>query len=201
MEIDTAALARSLDELTSGLTTIDSAEPLTSRLAVTLAAARDVLQVDCVGLLLLDAAGALRTVASTGPGADSLERAEEDLGVGPGVDALRTAAPVVVDDLAAIPSYAQLWDLVADDGVRAVVCSPVRSGGEVVGTLSVTLPQTHHWAPREVAAIGAFAEVTGTLLALIARSAPPLLLDPSARARADGRSPVTASDGEVGDAG
>jgi GAF domain-containing protein len=201
MEIDTAALARSLDELTSGLNTAASVESLTSRLTVTLAVARDVLQVDCVGLLLLDAAGALHTGATTGPAANSLEQAEQQLGMGPGVDALRAGAPVTVNDLAGIPAYSALWDLVVDDGVRAVVCSPVRSAGEVVGNLSVTRPQTHRWEPREVSAVEAFAEVTGTLLALIARSTPRSLLDQAAQERGDGGSPVAASDAQGGEGG
>lgn len=201
MEIDTAALARSLDELTAGTGTAASVESLTSRLGVTLAAARDVLQVDCVGLLLLDGGGVLHTVASTGPAANSLGRAEEGLGAGPGLDAVQAAASVVVNDLAAFPGYSSLWSRVADHGVRAVLCSPVRSAGEIVGNLSATFPGSHDWEPREVAAVEAFAEVTGTLLALIARSTPHALLDLTARARDDGGFPAPASVTEDGDSG
>jgi GAF domain-containing protein len=199
MKSDAAALARSLDELTAGLTTIDSVETLTSRLAVTLAAARDVLQVDCVGLLLLDDGGRLQTVATTGPAADSLQQAEQRLGSGPGPDAIHAGASVAADDLSALPGYSSLWGLMADVAVRAVVCSPVRSAGEVVGELTVTRPESHRWEPGEIAAIEAFAEVTGALLALFARSAPPTLLDLAARPPDPaGRSPVAASDTDGG---
>lgn len=177
MPIDEAALSRSLELLTDGLTTVPSTVALTTRLAVVVSAAQDVLGVEAVGLLLLSDTSQLRTVASTGPASAALERAQEELGVGPGVDTLRTEATVVVADLRAEAAYAPLWHRIGAAGVRAVVAAPVSVDREVVGNLNGMRRQPHVWSADEVAAVEAFAGVIGTLLGMTARSTPRALLD------------------------
>lgn len=177
MPIDQAALSRSLAQLTAGLTTVPSAAALTSRLAVVVSAAQDVLCVEAVGLLLLSDGGKLRTVATTGPASATLEKAQEDLGVGPGVDTVRTQATVAVADLRAEAAYAPLWEGVDGAGVRAVVSAPVTVGRQVVGNLNGMRPQPHQWSSGEVSAVEAFAGVVGALLAMSARTTPRALFD------------------------
>lgn len=199
MPIDQAALSRSLAQLTAGLTAVPSAAALTSRLAVVVSAAQDVLGVEAVGLLLLSDTGQLRTVATTGPASATLEKAQEDLGVGPGVDTVRTQATVVVADLRAEAAYAPLWERVDGAGLRAVVSAPVTVGRQVVGNLNGMRPQPHEWSSGEVSAVEAFAGVVGALLAMSARATPRALLDLAAspaQHRADSR--PSFSDGHDG---
>lgn len=177
MPVDEAALNRSLEQLAAGLAAVPSAAALTSRLAAVVSAAQDVLAVEAVGLLLLSDTGQLRTVATTGPASAALEKAQEELGVGPGVDTVRTHATVAVADLRAEAAYAPLWERVNAAGLRAAVSAPVTVGSQVVGNLNGMRPEPHEWTPGEVAAVEAFAGVIGALLAMTARATPRALLD------------------------
>jgi signal transduction protein with GAF and PtsI domain len=197
--VDEVALTRSLERLTKGLTTPPSVDALTARLAVLVDTAREVLFVDAVGLLLLGDTGQLRTVATTGPASATLEEAQADLGIGPGLDVLHTRAPVAVTDLAAEPSYAPLWERVRDAGYRAVVSGPVWVGRQVVGNLNGMRPDVHEWSSSEVAAVEAFAGVIGTLLGLTARSTPRVVLDLAARSGQDGTGSPWSADSRGGD--
>jgi GAF domain-containing protein len=166
MSIDEEALERSIQELTAehrpGLT----GAGLTAELSRLVSAAAEVLHVDCVGLLMLDDADRIRTVAATGNAAAALEAAQEDLHLGPGVDTITGQHTVAVADLAAHPEYAALWRRVAGSGVRAVLSAPIRVGGELVGNLNAVTPERHEWTESEIRAGEVFASVVGQLLHL-----------------------------------
>ena len=166
--LDDDVLARSLRELGDRLdgTRI---EPLGSRLGTVVAAVADLLGVESVGLLLLDDADRIRSVASTGPAAQVLELAHEKVVVGPGVDALN-GEMMAVTDLAAEPRYAVLWREVSGHGVRAVLAAPIRLGELVVGNLNAVLPEPHAWTSTERRSAAAFAGIVGELLGLAARA-------------------------------
>jgi len=137
--------------------------------------ARDVLQVDGVGLMLLDEDDRLRVVGASDAAGAALERGQQQLGVGPAIDCVRSAAEVAVPDLAGRAEYAALWRWLTEEAggapaVRAVLSIPVRAGGRVVGTLNALRSEPERWGAEHVGAVGAYAGIIGVLLRLGARS-------------------------------
>jgi GAF domain-containing protein len=186
MDLDDGALARSLTDLTelSELLGVDTVTgPLSSQLAVVVSAAAELLGADSVGLLLLDDTDRPRAVAATGRAAERLERAQEEVAVGPGVDALTDRATVAVADLAAEPRYGALWQEVAGQGIRAVLAAPIRLDGQVVGNLNALVPDPHNWSATERRSAEVLADIVGQLLGLAAAGASPAT-------RRNGREPV-----------
>src|SRR4051794_18502786 len=129
-------------------------------------AAREMLHVDGLGLLLMDESQRVRAVAADGPMSAALESAQEELGVGPGIDALSTGEPVAVTDLPAADCYGKLWCALEGTGVRAILSVPIRVSGRVTGNLNALDAEPHRWSAEEVTATRAFAEVVSTLLGL-----------------------------------
>jgi anti-anti-sigma regulatory factor len=180
---DDAALATSLVELLSGLEVPDLLveQHLLGRLEQVLAAAEALLHVDRIGLMLLDEHDRLQVVGASDPASSRLERAQQQLGVGPAIDSLRTAQPVAVADLAASrdgehPHYGPLWEWLQGDSstsadealVRSVLSVPVRARGRVVGTLNLARSRPGGWGERQLVACQAYADVIGVLLTLSA---------------------------------
>ncbi len=168
MPVDPDALQRSVQDL---LARVDSAGPAGSRpvsewLTAVIDAAGRVLGVDSVGILLLDETDRLRTVASSDPVAAAFEQAQQALNAGPGVDTVRTAATVAVDDLRAVDAYRELAGRVDELGVRAVVSAPVWVNGSVAGNLNAVRLSSHAWRTDEVSAAETFADVIAALLQL-----------------------------------
>jgi len=166
-------LPRNLTELAERLTAESAARSLGERLSAVVTAAADLLRVESVGLLLLDDADRVRCVAATGDAAEVLERAQETLVVGPGVDALTGRETVAVTDLADEPRYEPLWSAVAGHGVRAVLAAPITLGGQVVGNLNALELQPHPWSAVQRRCAEAFAGIIGQMLGLAARQAVP----------------------------
>jgi transcriptional regulator with GAF, ATPase, and Fis domain len=179
---DDAALARSLSELADGLAPHGQVGPLSSQLSAVVTAAARLLDVDCVGLLLLDDTDRIRSVAATGPAAEALEVAQEKVQVGPGVDAVVRQATVAVADVAAEPRYAELWREISGSGVRAVLSAPVQVGEQVVGNLNAVVADCHVWSVRQCRSAEAIGGIVGQLLGLAA-------LGGAAEAGRDGRGP------------
>jgi GAF domain-containing protein len=173
MPIDPRALQRSVDALMAGVGAGGPAAPVADGLRALITAAEQILDVSCVGILMLDEHDVLRSVATSGPAAAALEEAQQQLGSGPGVDTLRTASTVTVPDLRAVDRYAELAGQVADRGVRAVVSAPVRVTGAVVGNLNAIHLSVHEWTPEEITAVEAYAQVVGTLLEINTAGAAP----------------------------
>ena len=169
MEIDEQALAHSLTELTRFAE--GPAPSLSHQLGVLVGAAVELLDVDAVGVLLLDDADRIRTAAVTAPSAAALETAQERLLLGPGVDVQRLRRVVTVSDLADDPAYRPLWDQVSGAGVRGVLSAPVWVGHEVVGNLNAITERVHEWSDVERRAGAAYASLVGQLLVSATRSA------------------------------
>jgi len=146
-------------------------ETLVPRLRQVVAAAKDLLTADGVGVLLLDEGNVVRTVAATDLAAEALEHVQEHLSVGPGIDALRLRRTVAVADLAGHDAYREVWQRLASDGVRAVLSAPIWVSGEVVGNLNAVRAAPHTWTETQVSGSEAFAGVIGRLLELSAASA------------------------------
>lgn len=172
MPVDEQALADSIGVLSVALHAVDGPPVLSlvGHLGRVVAAARDLLGVDSAGVLLLDDAGMLRAVASSGTAAEALELAQQQLGVGPGADTVARNASVLVPDLAAVPAYALLLAELESSTIRAVLSAPIRIEAEVVGNLNLFRLDVHHWSAAETRAAEAYAELVGRLLQLGARA-------------------------------
>ena len=180
MAIDQQALASTLQMLLATLDVPEATDEqaLVSRLDRVMDAAHEVLQVDGVGLLLLDENDRLHMVGATDAAGTALERGQQHLGLGPAIDCVRLAATIAVADLADRADYADLWrwlgrrsaDVEEAAEVRAVLSVPVRVHGTVVGTLNVLRVDRHQWTVEDVAAVEAYANIMGVLLRLTAPS-------------------------------
>ncbi|MEU8820124.1 GAF domain-containing protein [Actinoplanes sp. NPDC048796] len=167
MPVDQNALASSLEQLSAAGLSSDH-RALEENLGRVMTAARDMIQVDGVGLMLLDDTGALRLAGATIPAGMALERAQLRLDCGPGVDCVRGNETVTVGDLAASEDYAAVWAELKDDAapVRAVVSVPVLVAGYVAGTLNALRSQPREWDEESVRAVVAYAELISVLLRL-----------------------------------
>ncbi|WP_179855637.1 GAF domain-containing protein [Paractinoplanes atraurantiacus] len=167
MPVDQNALATSLENLSAAGLSHDR-RGLEERLDQVLTAARDMIEVDGVGLMLLDDAGALRVAGASVPAGMALEQAQLRLDCGPGIDCVRGNETVTVTDLAASEDYAPVWEELkgGEAPVRAVVSVPVLVTGSVAGTLNALRSRPQRWDDDSVRAVEAYAEVISVLLRL-----------------------------------
>ena len=175
MAVDEQALANSIHALTEAFEALvgPPVQPMAAHLSAVVTAAAEVLGVDSVGILLLDEAGALRSVASSTSTAAALELAQQQRGTGPGHDSMRRRGIVLVADLAAVPAYQPLLAELGEPASWAVLSAPIWIAAEVVGNLNLIRTQAHLWTDSEARAATAYAEVVGRLLGLGARSQKP----------------------------
>jgi GAF domain-containing protein len=145
-------------------------QPLSTQLGEAVLAATAVLGVDSVGLMLLDDQDGLQAVGASDALSMAFAAAQELLAEGPGMDAVRWNRSVDVRDLADATTYRRLWGAVEGSGTRALLSSPVRVAGELVGNLNAILCHPHPWSAGEIRAIEAYADVIGLLLALTAQA-------------------------------
>jgi GAF domain-containing protein len=171
MSVDPIAVQRSVQELLAG---IDTTEPgtyaVSEGLKALISAASQVLSVECIGVLLVDEDEQLRSVASSGPMAAILEQAQQEIGVGPGIDTMCRSATVTVEDLSQVDQYAPLRSKVSEHGVQAVVSAPIWVNGAVAGNLNAIRSRPHQWSNDEITAVETYADVVGTLLQFNASS-------------------------------
>jgi GAF domain-containing protein len=130
-----------------------------------LAAAAQIFGVRGAGVLLADADQRLCDVASTDDGAQALERAQEECGEGPCVDAYVQRRTVQTADILQDERWPKLARALAQDGVRAVLGVPIRLRDVVVGTLNVYADAPHVWDESEIAAIAALSGMLEVQLA------------------------------------
>jgi hypothetical protein len=150
----------------------DPPEPLESRLDAVVAAAAEVLGVDSVGAMLLDAHGVLRLLGASDELAQLMERAQIDADDGPGLETTRTGADVAVADLVTASRWATVSKRLCAAGARAVLSSPILLGGVVVGNLNAIRRQPHVWTPSEIRAQRAYARVIGAMLTMVTPAGP-----------------------------
>lgn len=141
------------------------------RLGRVVEAAVEVLEVDSVGLLLVDEHNQLQTAAFTDPPASALEDLQVLLGEGPGMDSWTSGQTVAVTDLETVPGYATLWADLAKSGIRSVLSAPIAVHGAMVGNLNLARHRAHVWSVEEIRAAETYAKVIGVTLDLAARTA------------------------------
>lgn len=155
--IDAEALARSL----AGLTTVDVGHRAVGSEAVAqiVRAAGEIFAVSGVGLMLVAEDQVLRYVAASDARAAELERAQEEMGVGPCVDSFVHEELVTTPDLLDDARWPALGDRLAPHGVRAVMGTPTRLGATVVGSLNVYRDVPYTWDDSDVEAVAAYNRV------------------------------------------
>ncbi|BCK57665.1 GAF and ANTAR domain-containing protein [Nocardia wallacei] len=104
------------------------------------------------------------TVASTGPHATVIDELQRGQGLGPCLEALNTAEPVAVTDMAAEKRWGRYPARMLEQGIISVHSQPLLAGGAAVGTLD--LYSTHRGAFEQPAlqAISLTAQHTAVLL-------------------------------------
>ncbi|WP_280276249.1 GAF and ANTAR domain-containing protein [Nocardia wallacei] len=105
------------------------------------------------------------TVASTGPHATVIDELQRGQGLGPCLEALHTAEPVAVTDMAAEKRWGAYPARMLEQGIRSVHSQPLLVDGDAVGTLN--LYSTHREAFDQPAlhAISLTGQHTAVLLA------------------------------------
>ncbi|HEX2903772.1 MAG TPA: GAF domain-containing protein [Jatrophihabitans sp.] len=166
MPVDPGEVSRSVAGLLGELTATGAVpgRHVTAGMQSLIDSAVQILDVDCIGVLLLDEHEVLRTVAASAPAADLLEHSQTDLGIGPGVDTVSNSSTVAVADLAAEDRYQPLAERVQDRGARAVVSAPVWVNGAVAGNLNAIRADQHAWSQVEIEAVEAYADLVAALL-------------------------------------
>jgi len=123
-------------------------------------ACTDVLDVTAAGLMLADAHGQLRVMASSSERSRLLELMEIQNNEGPCLDAHRTGAPVLVPDLT---ERRDQWPQFAEEalsvGFRAAYAIPMRVREHSVGALNLFHRDTHALDPGTVRVAQALADV------------------------------------------
>ena len=112
--------------------------------------------VDGAGILLADEEQVLRHFASTDASAKALEKLQESTGRGPCVQSLVEDAVVGTPDVLADPRWADMGQLLADNGVRSILGAPVHLLGAPLGSLNVYKKSVHIWDDSDHRAIAAF---------------------------------------------
>ena len=160
VHIDPLALARSVE----GLGRLTEAPTLEEALERVVRATEQLFDVAGAGLMLVDEGGALRYVVATDPAAQVLERAQEETGEGPCIDAFVLSETVRTDDIGSDERYRRVAATVAPHGVRSVLGVPTRVGGTPVGSLNVYRDAAYPWDDSDVGAITAYNGVVESLL-------------------------------------
>jgi len=155
--VDADALGRSI----AGLTARDVTAPVggVDALAAIVRAAADIFAVSGVGLMLVADDQVLRYVAASDARAAELERAQEDMGVGPCVDSFVHDELVTTTDLMDDARWPALGARVAPHGVRAVMGTPTRLGASAVGSLNVYRDVPYEWDDSDLDAVAAYNRV------------------------------------------
>jgi putative methionine-R-sulfoxide reductase with GAF domain len=159
MRIEPAALARALGALDA----VDLDRGLGPSVLQLVTMTKQLLEVDGVGLMLVDAEGVLRWAAASDQQAEQLEQAQEELAQGPCTDAFWQRAPVPVRDVTREGAQ-QIAAVLLDASFRAALSVPVELAGGPIGTLDAYARGERAWNESEVSALQACAGVVANLL-------------------------------------
>jgi signal transduction protein with GAF and PtsI domain len=159
MRIEPAALARAIGALDA----IDLDRGLVPSVLQLVAITKRLLDADGVGLMLVDAEGALRWAAASDQQAEQLEQAQEELAQGPCTDAFWQRAPVPVRDVTGEGAQ-EIAAVLLGASFRAALSVPVELAGGPIGTLDAYARGERAWNESEVSALQACAGVVANLL-------------------------------------
>jgi ANTAR domain/GAF domain len=159
MRIEPAALATALGTLDQ----VDLDRGLAPSVQQLVAMTKQLLDADGVGLMLVDAEGALRWAAASDQQAEQLEQAQEELAQGPCTDAFWQRAPVPVRDVTR-EGAGEIASALLGASFKAALSVPVELAGGPIGTLDAYVRGERAWNESEVSALQACAGVVANLL-------------------------------------
>ena len=129
------------------------------------AAARELLDADTAGLMLVGPDGQLRWATAVDGRASIAESAQERLALGPCVTAFEEGRPVAVWDVAADHRWAPVRDQLRAARIGAALSVPVTLSGGPVGVLDLYCVEPRLWDDSHIATAQAYAGVLSLLLA------------------------------------
>jgi GAF domain-containing protein len=156
-----AELRQALDQLADlrqGPVTLEDA------LERVVAAADALFGVDGTALMLVDRDQVLRNLVASDELAEPLEELQAAHGEGPCVDAFDDKEPVAAGDLADGGQWPSFSPPAVDQGLRAVLASPIPYSDQAVGVVAVFDGQPHPWTDAESEAIVAFTDLVALLV-------------------------------------
>ena len=119
---------------------------------------------DGAGIMLIDQEEQLLSIAASDEAGRSLEEAQAQAEEGPCYDTYVMGRPVHTEDVRSDARWPRLPP-VLDERVRAVAGVPILLGGSPVGTLNVYRSQPYEWDDSDMAALHAYADLVGELMA------------------------------------
>jgi GAF domain-containing protein len=156
-----AELQQALDQLADlreGPVTIEEA------VERVVAAADPLFGVDGTALMLVDRDQVLRNLAASDKLAEPLEKLQATHGEGPCVDAFDDKEPVAAGDLVDGDQWPSFSPAAVDQGLRAVLASPIPYSDQAVGVVAVFDSRPHPWTDAESEAIVAFTDLVAMLV-------------------------------------
>jgi GAF domain-containing protein len=167
LAVDLRELAHSIGTLADVDLTVDAE----AALARAVGAARDLLEVDSAGLMVLDADGHLRWITSiNGPQATGTVW-QDHVAHGPAAVALEELHPVTVADVAADPRWQPIQAQLQTAGIKAALSVPVLVAGAPVAVLDLYRGAPGAWDDQHLATAQTYAGVLGLLLSSVLATA------------------------------
>ena len=166
MPIDPSMLAKSIATLTD----LDPERDLASTLEQAVVAAKQLFEVDGVGIMLADADGRLRWASASDPLAQTLEDNQETFAAGPCLQAFVSGQPAVINDATLEPRWGEITLAFVELQIRSGLSVPIQLGGGPIGTLDVYAAAPGGWDATEVSALQTYAGLVATLLGTAAKA-------------------------------
>ena len=148
MPIDPGMLAKSIGALTD----LDPVADLAATLQQAVQAAKQLVDADAAGIMLVDVDASLRWASASDQRAEVLEDNQEAFAAGPCMQAFVSGRPAV------------MHDATVEVQIRSGLSVPVELGGGPIGTLDVYAAEPRGWDHSEVGALQAYAGVVASLL-------------------------------------
>lgn len=152
------SLSRSIDALA-----FEEGE-LEQRLDELVETAAHVFDVAGAGMMLIGDDGQLRLLGASDQTARALELAQQEHGVGPGVQSTRRKSVVAVNDLAQDERWPQIREELVPKGVRSVLSAPINVRDHATGNLNLFDDSPREWTQADRSGLVAFAGVAGAML-------------------------------------
>lgn len=129
-----------------------------------------IFHVDGAGLMLVDADQQLRNVAVSDARFAHLERLQLEHDEGPCMSAFEDKELVCSEDLGEDGRWPSFTSAALDEGVRAVLASPIPYNQEAIGVVGVVSEKRRPWAPEAELALLAFTDLAALLISSMLRA-------------------------------
>jgi GAF domain-containing protein len=166
MPIDPAMLAKSIGTLTD----LHPDQDLAATLQQAVMAAKQLVDADAAGVMLVDVDGTLRWASASDRRAQTLEDNQEVFAAGPCMQAFTTGRAAVMHDATTERRWGEIALVFVEVQIRSGLSVPVDLGGGPIGTLDVYASDPRGWDDSEVTTLQAYAGVVASLLSAAAKA-------------------------------